>query len=150
MATPGTVACQAPLSLEFSRPEYWSGLLCPPPGALPDLGIEPVSLMSPALAGGFFTTSATWEAPFHLGIHNREFLNRVRWHLGFALKNSRKNKGNIFGEMNETRLVKGRWLLKNGLFIKVHWLLYFCVCLYIIKSFICFSWRGKLQSRNEE
>ena len=74
MATPGTVACQAPLSLEFSRPEYWSGLLCPPPGALPDLGIEPVSLMS----GGFFTTSATREAPYHLGIHNKEFLNRVK------------------------------------------------------------------------
>ena len=45
----------------FSRQEYWSGLLCPPPGDLPDPGIECVSLMSPALAGGFFTTSATWE-----------------------------------------------------------------------------------------
>ena len=62
MATLGTVALQAPLSMESSRLEYWSGLLCPPPGALPDLGIEPVSLMSPALAGGFLTTSATWEA----------------------------------------------------------------------------------------
>ena len=45
----------------FSRQEYWSGFLCPPPRDLPDPGIEPVSLMSPALAGGFFTTSATWE-----------------------------------------------------------------------------------------
>ena len=58
-----TVAHQAPLSMGFSRQEYWSGLPCLPPGSLPDLGIEPVSLMSPALAGGFFTTSATWEAP---------------------------------------------------------------------------------------
>ena len=46
----------------FSRQEYWSGLLFPPPGALLYLGTEPLSLMSPALAGGFFTTSATWEA----------------------------------------------------------------------------------------
>ena len=60
--TLGTVACQALLSIGFSRQEYWSELPCPPPGDLPDTGIKPVSLMSPALAGGFFTTSATWEA----------------------------------------------------------------------------------------
>ena len=42
--------------------EYWSGLLCPPLGDLSDPGIEPTSLTSPALAGGFFTTSATWES----------------------------------------------------------------------------------------
>ena len=46
----------------FSRQEYWSGLSCPPPGDLPDPGIETASLVSPALAGDFFTTSATWEA----------------------------------------------------------------------------------------
>ena len=46
----------------FFRQEYWSGLPCPPPGELPDPGIKPVSLVSPALAGGFFTTTATWEA----------------------------------------------------------------------------------------
>ena len=46
----------------FSRQEYWSGLPCPPPGDLPNPGIEPASLMSPELAGGFFTSSATWEA----------------------------------------------------------------------------------------
>ena len=75
------VACQAPLSMEFSRQEYCSGLSFPSPGDLPNPGIqpgsptlqadsllseppgtEPTSLMSPALAGGFFTTSATWEA----------------------------------------------------------------------------------------
>ena len=53
------VAYQAPLSMGFSRQEYWSGLPCPPPGDLPDLGIQPTSLMSPALAGVFFTTAAT-------------------------------------------------------------------------------------------
>ena len=60
--TPWTVACQMPLSMEFSRQEYWSGLSFPPPGDLPDSGIKPTSLMSPALAGGFFATSTTWEA----------------------------------------------------------------------------------------
>ena len=50
--TPWTVACQAPLSMEFSRQEYWSGLPFPSPVDLPDPGIEPVP---PALAGGFFT-----------------------------------------------------------------------------------------------
>ena len=50
-----TVAHQAPLSMEFSRQEYWSGLLCPPPGDHPDPGIKPLSQASPALAGGFFT-----------------------------------------------------------------------------------------------
>ena len=58
-----TVAHQAPLSLGFSRQEYWSGLPCPSPGDLPDPRIEPTSLMSPALASRFFNTSATWEAP---------------------------------------------------------------------------------------
>ena len=62
-ATPWTLARQPPLSMEFSRQEYWSGLPCPPPGNLPNPGIKSMSLASPALAGGFFTTDATWEAP---------------------------------------------------------------------------------------
>ena len=51
-------ACQAPLSMGFSRQENWSGLLFPSPGDLSNQGIKPAFLMSPALAGGFFTTSA--------------------------------------------------------------------------------------------
>ena len=51
--TPWTVACQAPLSMGFSRKEYWSGLPRPPPGDLSHMGIKPVP---PALSGGFFTT----------------------------------------------------------------------------------------------
>ena len=47
---------QAPLSMEFFRQEYWSGLPFPPPGDLPDPGIEPVSPSASELAGGFFTT----------------------------------------------------------------------------------------------
>ena len=54
--TPWTVACQAPLSLGFSRQECWSGLLFPSPEDLPGSGIEPASLMSPALGSEFFTT----------------------------------------------------------------------------------------------
>ena len=63
-ATPWNVAHQAPLLMGLSRQEYWSELPFPNPVCLPDPGIGRVSLMSPALAGGFFTTSATWEAPF--------------------------------------------------------------------------------------
>ena len=57
-----TVAHQAPLPMGFSRQEYRSGSPCPPPGDLPDAGIEPESPMALALAGRFFTTSAVWEA----------------------------------------------------------------------------------------
>ena len=57
-ATSWTVVCQAPKSMGFSRQEYWSGLPYPPPGSLPDSGIEPTSLKSSALAAGFFTNNA--------------------------------------------------------------------------------------------
>ena len=59
--TPWSAACQAPLSMEFSRQEYWNGLPCPPPGDLPDPRIKTTSLASPALAGGFFTTEPPWK-----------------------------------------------------------------------------------------
>ena len=59
-----TVAHQAPSSMGSSKKKMeW--LPHSPPGDLPDPGIEPASLMSPALAGGFFTTSANWEAPYY-------------------------------------------------------------------------------------
>ena len=57
--TPWTLAHQAPLSMGFSRQEYWNGLPCSPPGDLPDPGIKPASS---ALAGRFFTTNTPWEA----------------------------------------------------------------------------------------
>ena len=60
-ATPWTVAHQALLSMRFSKEEDWSGWPCPSPGDLPDPGIKPMSLESPALAGGFFPTSTIWE-----------------------------------------------------------------------------------------
>ena len=61
-----TPARQAPLSMGFPRQEYWSGLLCPLPGDLPNPGIKPVSPACPALAGGLasgFFTSEPWENP---------------------------------------------------------------------------------------
>ena len=67
--TPWTVAYQAPLSIEFSRHKYWSGFPCPPPGDLTNPGIKPVSLMSPTLAGRFFTTSAFWEAHAYVCVY---------------------------------------------------------------------------------
>ena len=60
--TPQTVAHQASLSMEFSRQEYWSGLPFPPPGGLPDPGIE---TSSPGLAGGFFTTEPSGKPDPH-------------------------------------------------------------------------------------
>ena len=60
-----TVAHQAPLPMEFSRQEYWSGLPFPTPGDLPDTGIKPASLELPALVGGFFITSTTWKAQLY-------------------------------------------------------------------------------------
>ena len=57
---------QAPLSMAYSRQEYWNLLPCPPLGDLPDPGIESAFLISPALAGSFFTTRATWEALWSL------------------------------------------------------------------------------------
>ena len=60
------------LSMGFSRQEYWSGLPCSPPWDLPDPGIEPTSLKSPVLAGGFFTTSATWEAGVPSSLEHHE------------------------------------------------------------------------------
>ena len=66
-ATPATVAHQALLSMGFSRQEYWSGVPFPPPGDLPNPGIEPASLPSPALADRFLTPSAIWETHIQAG-----------------------------------------------------------------------------------
>ena len=65
-ATLWTVALQAPPSMGFSKQEYWSGFPFPSPADLPNPGMEPMPLASPALAGRFFTSSATWEALYLL------------------------------------------------------------------------------------
>ena len=79
-ATLWTVICQVPLSLGFSRQEYWSGLPCPPPGDLPDPGIKPVSLTSPELGGGFFTASTALEAPY-ISERGQDFSPKANLHV---------------------------------------------------------------------
>ena len=79
-------AHQAPLSMGFSRQEYWSGLPFLPPGDLPDPGIKLESPTSSALAGRFFTTSATWEAPIWVVskmIYNRHLINSTYSFISF-------------------------------------------------------------------
>ena len=73
---PWTVAHQTPLSLGFSRQEYWSGLPFPLPGDLPNPGIKPVFLESPASAGRFFATRAIWKALIdYISHYNIEILS---------------------------------------------------------------------------
>ena len=85
-ATPWTEVCQAPLSMEFSRQEYWSRVPFPSLGYLPDPGVEPSSLVSPALAGGLFTTGTTWEAQGANKHQGRKYLTRPG-ETGKAVKN---------------------------------------------------------------
>ena len=69
-STPWSVACQVPLSMGFSRQEHWSGLPCPPLGDLLDPGTEPVSLLSPTLAGRFFTTEPPGKPSVAMRVYN--------------------------------------------------------------------------------
>ena len=68
---------QVPLSMGFSRQEHWSGLLCPPPGDLPDTGIKLASLLSPALPGGFFTTYSTNSFETVKSVHLQKFTSLI-------------------------------------------------------------------------
>ena len=74
-----TVTCQAPLSMGFSSQEYWSGLPCPPPGDLPNPGMEPTSLRSSALADGFSMTSGIWEAQMTCDSTGNNEINNGGW-----------------------------------------------------------------------
>ena len=65
--TPQTVTHQAPLSMGFPKKEYWSGLPFPPPGDLPDTGVKLMSLVFPALPGGFFTTKPPGKPKLEVG-----------------------------------------------------------------------------------
>ena len=87
-ATLWTAACQTPQSMEFSRQEYWNGLPFPSPGDLPDPGIEPLSLMSPALAGRFFTTSTAWEAQGLYNFHTTAEYSSIWVPIGYKPGNT--------------------------------------------------------------
>ena len=75
-ATSWTVACQAPLSMGFSRQDYWKGLPFPPPGDLPNPGIEAFSPEAPALAGGFFTTESPGKP---LQLYFEDLCHKMMW-----------------------------------------------------------------------
>ena len=80
--TSWTVAHQA----SPSRQEYWSGLTSSPPGDLPNSGIDPASITSPALTGRFFTTSATWEALYNGNIMAKSSIsNLITWNMFLVL-----------------------------------------------------------------
>ena len=109
-ATPWTVTYQAPLSLGFSRQEYWSGLPCPPPGDLPNAGTELVSLMSRALAGRFFATNATWEDPcmyvhasICIGVFLVQFFESLCITLSCLKKKKKSKKGQLWNVRPEKR-----------------------------------------------
>ena len=100
--TPWTITHQAPLSMGFSRQEYWSGLPFPSPGDLPNMGIEPVS---PTLAGRFFTISATWEAcyPFnHLLIWGVFIWGILLLSCGLTLILMLRKRHNLFTFLRDT------------------------------------------------
>ena len=104
-ATLWIVVCQAPLSMGFSRQEYWSELLCPPPRGLSNPGLKPTSLTFLALAGRFFATNATWEAPFYLSFFS---------FTSSFLKSKRMNevKTQIIYDFSMERFSKGaQWIL---------------------------------------
>ena len=96
-----TAARQVPLSLGFSRQEYWSGLSFPTPGDLPDPGIEPAPLTSPALAGGFFITSAImanrWGNSGNSGwLYFSGLQDHCRWYCTTKLKDTYSLEGKLW------------------------------------------------------
>ena len=98
-ATPWTVACQAPGSTEFSRQEYWSGLPFPTPGDLPDQGIKPKTLASPALAGRFFTTAPPGNSVnrLHISKYNSNKTDKIA-RRNIKNMNSQSKKQNPWAE----------------------------------------------------
>ena len=109
--TPWTIACQAPLSMGFSRQEYWSGLPFPSPGDLLDAGIKPTS---PALAGGFFTTEPPGKP---LWIHRKwlilaSFPSNIHWAGRMKVISARNQLDSISFTYNEEASFKRE--LKGG------------------------------------
>ena len=131
-ATPWTVSCLAPLSMAFSRQEYYIGLLVPPSGDLPDSGIKPISNEFPALSGGFFYHWATWKVLYLLRRLKllKKFLNLIFF---FYLRHKkamkechskRKKKWVILKfEFKSTRVLNSQsnhihWILKSVKFLQ--------------------------------
>ena len=111
---PWAVTHQALLSMGILRQEYWSGLSFPSPGDLPSPGIELGSLTSPALADGFFTTCATWEAR----VNKRGNLSKGVWYL-------KELKLSLPSDQEQECLLSTFFLFLNWLFFLVSKLGYF-------------------------
>ena len=107
--TPWTVTCQDPLSIEFSRQEYWSGLPHPPPGDLPDPGIEPASPVSPELAGKFFTTKLPGKPFYAEYIMQSTRLDEAQ----AGIKIARRNINNLRYADNTTLMTESEEELKS-------------------------------------
>ena len=131
-ATPWTVAHQVPLSMEFSKQEFWNRLPFPPPGDLPNSGMKPTSPASPELADGFFYT---WEAPIYLS--NYIYIKREdhcsttniiypSGCLGQCLERCR---------LSDPCLVGLKWVFEYKICVCVcvyiHTYTYICMCIYI-------------------
>ena len=87
-----TVAYQDPLSMWFSRQEYWKGLPFPTPGDLRNPGIKPTSLVSPALAGQIFTTSSIWPITQHIILAQERKLINIIYKIEIQILNQLINK----------------------------------------------------------
>ena len=112
------IAHQVPLSMGFSRQEYWSGLPFPSSGDLATLGTEPTSLASPVLADGFFTTSATWEAPVH--ISGLQYSNKAVTITTASPINQRRS---CVSTSSHCPFLSGPWqLLVNSLWMCLVWI----------------------------
>ena len=96
--TPWAIACQTLLSIGFCRQEYWRGVLLPPLRHPPYSGIEPLCLVSSALAGGIFTTSTTCEAPI----------------LHFTSRTSKSQRGGVLSKVTQ-QVKKQYWDLNSAL-----------------------------------
>ena len=110
----------------FSRQEYWSGLPCPPPGDRPDPGMEPRSLMFPALASRFFTTSATCEAQvsllFGLSVQSIQLLSHF-WLFAIPWTTARQASLSIANSQSLLKLMSIESVMPSNHFILHHPLL---------------------------
>ena len=93
LCNPMYYSCQAPLSMEFSRQEYWSGLPCPSPGDLPDSGIEPTTAASPVLQEDSLVLSP-WRIP-SIQLNNNFAGIILTWPLQCKKKNSPVGQNNV-------------------------------------------------------
>ena len=138
------VAHQAPLSMGFSRQEYWSGLPSPPPGDLPDPVNEPMFLASPALSGRFFTTSTKPGQPpgyspqisyiWFSSCHFHEVTPLIPAPVSWVSFCGKKRLLKLFGTMNPWSLCNKHWNSFNSTLIS--WIKTLSSC---IRSFFMFQ-----------